>query len=80
MDEENVSTVIEERQVHIATSNTKKTRSYIKWEYYSSFPKLMRHIAPIMKLKEKWIDLKRKDAQKIDINLMIYRFRVNFAT
>ena len=26
VDEENVSTVIEERQVHIATSNTKKTQ------------------------------------------------------
>ena len=30
VDEENVSTVIEERQVHIATNNTKKTHSCIK--------------------------------------------------
>ena len=70
VDAENLSTAIEERQVHITTNNTKKTHSCIKWEYYSSFPKLVRHIFSIMKLKEKWINLKRKDAQKIDINLL----------
>ena len=70
VDEENVSTATEERQVYIATNNTKKTHSCIKWEYYSSFPKLVRNISSIMKLKEKWINLKRKDAQKIDINLL----------
>ena len=70
VDEENVSIAIEEHQVHIPTSNIKKTHSCIKWEYYSSFPKLVRHISSIMKLKEKWINLKRKDAQKIDINLL----------
>ena len=70
VDEENVSTVIEERQVHIATNNTKTTHSRIKWKYYSSFPKLVRHISSIMKLKEKWINLERKDAQKININLL----------
>ena len=68
--EENVSTVTEEHQVHIARNNTKNTHSCIKWEYYSSFPKLVRHISSIMKLKEKWINLKRKDVQKIDINLL----------
>ena len=30
----------------------------------------MRHISSIMELKEKWINLKRKDAHKIDIKLM----------
>ena len=70
VDKENVSTAIEERQVHIATNNTKKTHSCIIWEYYSSFAKLVRHISSIMKLKEKWINLKRKDVQKIDINLL----------
>ena len=70
VDEENWSTLIEERQVHIATNSTKKTHSCIKWEYYLSFPKLVRHISLIMKLKEKWINLKRKDTQKIDINLL----------
>ena len=44
VDEENVSTVIEEHQVYTATSNTKKTHSCIKWEYYSSFTNLVRHI------------------------------------
>ena len=68
VDEENVSTTIEEPQVHIPTNNIKKRHGCIKWEYYSSFPKLVRHISSIMKLKEKWINLKRKDAQKIDIN------------
>ena len=70
VDEENVSNVIEERQVYIATSNIKKTHSCIKWEYFSSFTKSVRHISSIIKLKEKWINLKRKDAQKININLM----------
>ena len=70
VDEENVSTVIEECQVYIATSNTQETHSCIKWGYYLSFTKLVRHILSIMKLKEKWINLKRKDAQKIDINLL----------
>ena len=32
--------------------------------------KAIGHIFSIMKLKEKWINLKRKDAQKIDINLL----------
>ena len=41
IDEKNVLTVIEERQVHITTNITKKTHSCIKWEYYSSFPKLL---------------------------------------
>ena len=75
VDEENVSAVIEERQVHIAANNTKKRHSWIKWEYYSSFPKLVRHISSIMKLKEKWIDLKRKDAQKIDIYWLLQTSR-----
>ena len=44
--------------------------SCIKWEYYLSFPELVRHISSIMKLKEKWINLNRKDAQKININLL----------
>ena len=70
VDEENVSTVTKEHQVHIAANNNKKTHSCIKWEYYSPLPKLVRHISSILKLKEKWIDLKRKDAQKIDINLL----------
>ena len=70
VDEENVSTVIEEHQVHIVTNNTEKAHSCIKWKYYSSFPKLVGHISSIMKLKEKWINLKRKYAQKIDINLL----------
>ena len=70
VDEQNVSTAIEERQVHIATNNTKKTHCCIKWECYSSFPKLVKRISSIMKLKEKMINLKRKDAQKIDINLL----------
>ena len=70
VDEENVSTVREECLVHIATSKTKKTYSSIKWGYYSSFAKSVRHISSIMKLKEKWIYFKRKDAHKIDINLL----------
>ena len=52
VDEENVSTVIEHRQVNIATSNTKKTQNCIKWEYYSLFTKLVRHISSIMNLKK----------------------------
>ena len=52
IDEENVSTVIAECQVHIATNNTKKTNSCIKWEYYLSFPKIVRRISSIMKLKK----------------------------
>ena len=45
VDEENVSTVTKEHQVHIAASNTKKTHSCIKSEYYSPLPKLVRHIS-----------------------------------
>ena len=52
INEENVSTVMEECQVHIATNNTKKTNSCIKWEYYLSFPKIVRRISSIMKLKK----------------------------
>ena len=44
IDEEKVSAATEERQVHIATNNTKKTHSCIKWEYYSSFLKSDSHI------------------------------------
>ena len=65
VDEENVSTVREECLVHIATSN-----GSIKLGYYSSFTKSVRHISSIMKLKEKWIYFKRRDAHKIDINLL----------
>ena len=45
VDEENVSIVTEERQVHIASNNAKKnTHSLIKCKYYSSFSMLMRHM------------------------------------
>ena len=53
VDEENVSTVRKEHQVHITARNTKKTHIRIKWEYYSPLPKLVRHISSILKLKEK---------------------------
>ena len=70
VDEENVSTAIEEHQVHIPTNNTKKKTQLHKMGILLVIPKVVRHISSIMRLKEKWINLKRKDAQKIDINLL----------
>ena len=40
--------------------------SVLKWEHYSSYFKLLRHVAYILKMKHHWINVKRKRPEKIN--------------
>ena len=40
--------------------------SVLKWEHYSSYFKLLRHVAYILKMKRHWINVKRKRPEKIN--------------
>lgn len=40
--------------------------SFIKWEDYSSFFKVLKHIACILKLKHHWMNKKKKLSEEVD--------------
>ena len=56
--------------VNLATNSTKKSSnspkfiSYLKWNHYSSYYKLLKHIAWILKLKQNYISYKQNKEQK----------------
>ena len=59
--------LIDKVQIQTIASDELKT-TYIKWEHYSSFTKLVRHIALIIKLRQKWINKNRGYSETIQLN------------
>ena len=65
----------QEKDVHInALNNDKanviKTNEIIKWEHYSNWFKLVRHMSWILKIKDKWISEKRKTGKVFDFTIL----------
>ena len=54
--------------VNITKSSVKKFT--FNWEYYSSFTKLTRHIAWIIKLLKNWLNYKREHSSKEDFSYL----------
>ena len=57
--------------INITKSIVKKFT--LNWEYYSSFTKLTRHLAWIIKLLKKWLNWKRGHASKEDFNYLKFK-------
>ena len=51
-------------------SKTENCNSYqiIKWDSYSSWNKLVRHVALLVKIKQNWVNSKRKSNSKVDFS------------
>ena len=57
--------------INITKSSVKKFT--LNWEYYSSFTKLTRHLAWIIKLLKNWLNWKRGHASKEDFNYLKFK-------
>ena len=57
--------------VNITKSSVKKFT--LNWEYYSSFKKLTRHLAWIIKLLKNWLNWKRGHVHKEDFNYLKFK-------
>ena len=57
--------------INITKSSVKKFT--LNWEYYSSFTKLTRHLAWIIKLFKNWLNWKRGHASKEDFNYLKFK-------
>ena len=51
-------------------SKTENCNSYqiIKWDSYSSWNKLVRHVALLVKIKQNWVNSKRQSNSKVDFS------------
>ena len=61
-----------EKHTHLII-NQKNHKSILKWEHYSSYFKLLRHVAYILKIKRHWINVKRKCSEKINFKQLTVR-------
>ena len=56
-----------EKHTHLIINHKNNSDiSVLKWEHYSSYFKLLRHVAYILKMKHHWINVKRKHPKKIN--------------
>ena len=69
-DIENTTELLDDHDTTLLNQITKQEHyvSFIKWNYYSSFTKLIRHIAALMKFKRLWIAKREKST--LDENFM----------
>ena len=55
-------------EVKLAVTNTSRPTKF--WEYYSSWNKIKRHVAWIVKLKANWLKWKRKEKKRENFNFV----------